>query len=288
MWWRFDRLGFVFKGVRNLKLLNLIPKENIKKNRNQLIRKILISLTIVPVAFYGYMQYSLYSLSGEIEELEQNVSEAVRLEASIKGNEEKTARINNIVTGVDRQTLPLNHFMLFMGESTPSTVKIHSVVSEELVNERLAEGLTSEGYDLSVATSGRVNYVEEESNVEEGVDGDNVPKTGTDNGNVAVGDAKKSENGTSPKNSNNQSKNGSVPSDKVEQKDNIVISVNTPKVLLIRGYTTSVNDLGYFTSKLKGEKYVEDVEINTIKNYYNGVDNYRIFEIRLKVGVGGE
>lgn len=266
-----------------MKLLNLIPKENIRKNRNQIIRKVLISLTIVPVLFYGYLQYSLHTTSEEIKELELNVSESARLESSIKASEEKTVRINNIVSGVDRQTLPLNHFMLFLGESTPSTVKIHSIVSEELVNDRIAEGLNSEGYDLAESSSGRINYVKEETEAIEDVVAGTPPVASKDTSKGSAGPAQKPTSSTATA---NKPTGESVPTEKLEQNSNIEVSVNSPKFLLIRGYTTSINDLGYFTSILKGEKYVDDVEISTIKNYYNGVDNYRIFEIRVRVGVG--
>lgn len=297
----------------NLKKLNLIPKERRLSGLFIKFRLVAGIVLLLPVIVYGYGYVKLDQVKTDLVEVDAEVSEGIQIETSIKSLEDRIKALDGLVAQLSEKSVPLNHFLKFMGDEMPETMKIHSIVSESIVESRLSSGKTSEGLSTDSASSELIEFDpgEESNDVSELSDGslsepENNEAGGVSNGNPnssgqsagIVYDSSKPESGGTSEmdvpNSNVPESGDAVdivsdPNEKSEHNRNIgegdgTENLNRSKDLIIRGYSTSVSDLGHFISRLNNEVYVSDVKVSEVVDYYNGLSNYKFFELHVIIG----
>lgn len=116
--------------------LNLLPDIIKMDRRNQKIKKSLAGLTIVPLAMYGYMQFSMMNIQEDITKLNQDISAVQSLEVQIKNQETQLVNDERIANKLSKSGFPLHRFLLFTGLDVPDDMRIYEVVSDNFVKER--------------------------------------------------------------------------------------------------------------------------------------------------------
>ena len=291
-----------------MKRLNLIPKERRLRGFLMKFRLVAGIVVMVPVVVYGYGYMALEDLKSELVTVDAEVSKGIQVESSIKSIEDRIKGLDSVVAQLSEKSVPLNHFLKFMGDELPDTMKIHSIVSESIVVERLRDGETSEGLPVDRSSSELIEYISEggyngETNSAVDAEGEVGANSNEENvsggGNAAgassagvVGDNGQSGDGVGgesvPENRDTEDVNTNplvegVQSSNIGEGDKTE-NLNRSKDLIIRGYSTSVSDLGHFMSRLKDEAYVLGVEVSEVVDYYNGLSNYKFFELHVIIG----
>jgi hypothetical protein len=259
-----------------MKLLNLIPDEEKKRLKIKKFKiGIYIGLFIFLITFL-YMEYSTSVVQKEIEAANTNILEVNSLDSNIKSSSKEVENLSNTLGNLKEESIPLNFFLLFLGDNIPEDIKVHSLLSEPLILSRKEQGLTSDGelIDRNESEKSSVIVVDNSSVEEE----DKKINTNVDN----------SQNITNTEDKNNPN-NETIQKNSVEIEvdgDNFEVELDN-KNLIIRGSALSVKSIGDFIYALEGTDYIETVDTKYIRNYYNGIDNYKLFELKVIVKVEG-
>lgn len=285
-----------------MKLLNLIPDEEKRRLRIKKIKFYTYIGLLLPIIVFGYMKYTIGEVENGIDEANYNITQVNSLNSSIKSENQEIENVSNTLNNLKQESIPLNFFLLFLGLNIPEDIKIHSILSETLILDRIEKGLTSEGIDSSKENSSETSkvLVVDNSNQENVIE-DNTNSNSQNNANSKDTAAS---NNKDTNTSNNKDTTASNTTDKstetsnntvTEKETNIELDLSESnfeveldnKNIIIRGSALSVKSIGDFIYSLEEADYIDLVETKYIKNYYNGIDNYKLFELKAIVKVGG-
>lgn len=280
-----------------MKLLNLIPEEEKRRLRIKKIKFYTYIGLLLPIIVFGYMKYTIGEVENGIDEANYNITQVNSLNSSIKSENQEIENVSNTLNNLKQESIPLNFFLLFLGLNIPEDIKIHSILSETLILDRVEKGLTSEGIDSSKENSSETSkvLVVDNSNQENVIE-DNTNSNSQNNANNKDTTASNNKDTNTNTSNNTTDKSTETSNNTVTEKEtNIELDLSESnfeveldnKNIIIRGSALSVKSIGDFIYSLEEADYIDLVETKYIKNYYNGIDNYKLFELKAIVKVGG-
>jgi len=237
-----------------MKFIDLTP-QNLKEKRQKrnLIRTSSYTL-IIPVVLAGCLQLRTIQLTNEMEELSAQTSNVQSIQQQIESLETETQKNQAVYEELGKLGIPFNQFLLFLGTKTPDDIRLYSITSNSFVEIlEVEENQLNEKNQQDDTISSTVT--------EENSTSTNLSEADLDESNEATEETTK----------------------KQKEQSNEDSKENSSDTILIRGACIEFVSIGEFSRALQDTGYFKKVELATVKNYYNGMENYKIFELQAEV-----
>lgn len=230
-----------------MKLISLIPFAIRSERRNKKIQKTLLYSSLIPVTLYGFNQYQISEITKQTLIIQGEIADSKNLENEILFLESDIFNNTRVISGLSNEQFPLHRFLLFMSITLPEDMRLYSVTSENVENDKEAK--------------------------EDAIEPKIIPAQSTD-----VGGSTSTENFDGEIISPEQLEEEKRAKQEDEQKK-ITETITSQKTIYIRGATLSINSLGVFMKELENNDYISKVDIQDIRNYYNGAQSYKFYEL---------
>lgn len=128
-----------------MKKLNLVPVDIKKQRTIAKYKRIGLMALIVPVFIVANTGLTVNSLSSEKEELEAEIANAKKIQSIITSENNKNQNYLIMKSNLEKESLPINKFLLFLSIEMPDEIQLHSITSESIIERARIEALIESG-----------------------------------------------------------------------------------------------------------------------------------------------
>lgn len=235
--------------------INLLPKDELQRRGFRKYYKYIIMVIVLLIVVGIYFKYDLNKLEDEKISIENSIQEANKLDRLIEVKKEDVLNVSESIFILKYDNLPLNNLVYFISKELPEDVQLIQVASGTYLDKE------------SKIKNGIVEEVKEELKDK---------KTSDDKD-------KKSSDDKDKKSSDDKDKEKSDGKEEDSIKNELTDVYKNADYIVFRGVSLTFDDVSEFTLSLEDLEYFGNVTLYDVKSYYNGYNNFNVFEIRAEL-----